>query len=130
MVRKRSPFVAGFFAQEAIERCRDGGVVADVSSEEIAEPQKGSDHLGVRRCRPLLGGSQLAGGHVDLTLGNVESQHIGGICGLGRPLGVELQFVVLHDLEDSEKRFLMVFPMLVVGKDSVNMYQEAFDVSK
>ena len=44
--------------------------------------------------------------------------------------GVELQFVLLHDLENLEQRLLMGSPMLVVDNDSVNVYQEAFEVSK
>lgn len=45
-------------------------------------------------------------------------------------MGVELQFVFLHDLEDLTQGLFMIFPMTVVDNDSVNVYQEAFEVSK
>ena len=62
------------FTQQTIESCRDGGVVMDVTSEEIAQSQKGSDHLCVSQSFPSMSVAQLIRTHLDKTVADRESR--------------------------------------------------------
>ena len=107
---------------------REGGnvrVVSDMSSKVVGQFKKGTDHLGILGWFPVFGHFNLGRSHVDMTLSDAEAHDI-------RRVGAQLGLLKIEGesmfLQDQLMRFQVVFPMLVVDDDTINVDEDSWEI--